>query len=164
MQELRKKPTLFIPCWTATRAAAVERMLEKEGEGCMWKLKETEVTLQVSPGSCQQQWWTGMSENRADDKREKWAKQEQRSETEQLSMHSLHAGCCCATLKMLPQHRFWFHIAHLPEKRPDKAKDAINWAEGANVTLQNLAWTIRNGLVAIGLIHNEWSKYPLKKG
>lgn len=59
--------------------------------------------------------------NRADNKREKWAPQEQRLEAEQLTMHSLHAVVAVPHSKSSPSVRCegcWFHMAHLTEKRP----------------------------------------------
>lgn len=59
--------------------------------------------------------------NRADNKREKWAPQEQRLEAEQLTMHSLHAVFAVPHSKCSPSvrcDRCWFHMAHLTEKRP----------------------------------------------
>lgn len=58
--------------------------------------------------------------NRADNKREKWAPQEQRLEAEQLTMHSLHAVFAVPHSKCSPSvrcDRCWFHMAHLTEKR-----------------------------------------------
>lgn len=59
--------------------------------------------------------------NRADNKREKWAPQEQRLEAEQLTIHSLHAVVAVPHSKHSPSVRrngCWFHMAHLTKKRP----------------------------------------------
>lgn len=94
--------------------------------------------------------------NRADNKREKWAPQEQRLEAEQLTMHSLHAVVAVPHSKRSPGLRCdgcWFHMAHLTEKRPTGVSVAekfplspgLLWRMMAKVIQQRILWAKLKG-------------------
>lgn len=122
--------------------------------------------------------------NRADNKREKWAPQEQRLEAEQLTMHSLHAVFAVPHSKCSPSvrcDRCWFHMAHLTEKRPtgmsseDKFLLSLGllWRMMAKLIQQRMLWAeLRgqmlpcktcHGSAGMGLSSKEWSTHSLIK-
>lgn len=144
-------------------------MVERE-EGVMQReIKETEVTLQVSQEPCQQEWFAGMSE-----RQQKRKVSSARTKTRGRAAHNAQpaCGCCCATLKTLPQRKVWSML--VPHGTPDWkeayryeqwryisalswaalendgkvdiAKAVMSWAQGANVALQNhtdqLEWVL----------------------
>lgn len=115
-----RKTLVFLLSWITTRTAAGERMGEGD-EGDAEENKRSSSYLAglsgaLSAGVMWRDVW-----NRADNKREKWAPQEQRLEAEQLTIHSLHAVVAVPHSKHSPSVRrngCWFHMAHLTKKRP----------------------------------------------
>lgn len=83
--------------------------------------KESEVTLLVSQEPCQQELCEEMSEKGQTTKEKSELCRGQRLETQRLTIHSQHAVVAVPHLKCSPTvryDRFWFHMAHLTEKRP----------------------------------------------
>lgn len=98
--------------------------------------------------------------NRADNKREKWAPQEQRPEAEQLTMHSLHAVVAVQHSKRSPSvscDRCWFHIVHLTGKRPTdmSSQDKFLLSLG-------LLWRIMEELIEQWMLWAEGQILPCK--
>lgn len=153
-----------------TRISAAERM----GEGDVGNAEENkrrEVTLQDALESCLQERCAGMSETR---QKTKEKVSSTRTKASGRAVHKAQPArcCCCATLKKLPRCKVWWmlvpHSWHtwlwrgflvytvkrifrslevLWMRTAKVIKQIILWAKlrGANVALQNLAWTIGNG-------------------